>query len=540
MGLLSEVADFGKDVIDDREKWADRFQKVGHFIERNAKGERLERVAKFGRALGDFSGKFTDFFESSLGRRMVKSARSPILAAGQHVITGMKLTTGIGDPENGRRFGEGANQLSTAGRTLSDAYPGDGWHSGASSAYLSQNSEQVTRTQALIHADQVVAAVLSREAEQIAMTREHLDSEADWLGDMSLVTMATGLIPYVGRAAQITAEIAMVTKAVGESTDQFMMMRDKADENAAEVRDALGQYEAVAGDATSSGEAPGFDPDAADGSDQTSDEHLESDPENNPDNNEDARRGGPAAVPYGAGGVAGPSGGAGGGAPASSPAAGPMAAPTTVASSPGLGTPNAASAAQQPGATAAGDAAGMLGSVMGAMLGPLGGIVGGVVQAAGQAVQAATQAGAQAAQLAGQAAVAGAQQPDNVELAEDSDRDGGTDDEESDKDGDNGDVEGKETEAQPREREGTGGAGAGADGRNARADTGSGTDSAGEDDKKTPMTLPPDLQAASALDTGAGPAPVPVGTDFEHSQLRMPAAATLDPGVPGSAAARGT
>jgi hypothetical protein len=96
MGLLSDVADFGKDAIDDREKWADRFRKVGHFIERNAKGDRLERVAKFGRALGDFSSKFTDFFESNLGKRMVKAARSPILAAGQHVITGMKLTTGVG------------------------------------------------------------------------------------------------------------------------------------------------------------------------------------------------------------------------------------------------------------------------------------------------------------------------------------------------------------------------------------------------------------------------------------------------------------
>lgn len=212
MGVLSDVADFGKDVIDDRDKWADRFKKVGHFIERNAKGDRLERVAKFGRALGDFSGKFTDFFESNLGKRMVKAARSPILAAGQHVITGMKLTTGVGDPENGRRFGEGADHMSAAGRTLDSAYPTSDWDSAASDAYLSQNNGQVTRAEALVHADQVVAAVLSREAEQIATTREVLDSEADWLGDMSLVTMATGLIPYVGRAAQTAAEIAMVTK----------------------------------------------------------------------------------------------------------------------------------------------------------------------------------------------------------------------------------------------------------------------------------------------------------------------------------------
>lgn len=444
MGLLGDVADFGKDVIDDRDKWASRFEKVGHFIERNAKGERLERVARFGRAVGNFSGKFTDFFESNLGKRMVKAARSPILAAGQHVITGMRLTTGVGDPDNGQRFGEGANRLSTAGRTLDSAYPSDDWDSEASSAYLSQNSEQVIRAQALIHADQVVAAVLSREAEQIATTREFLDSESDWLGDMSLVTMATGLIPYVGRAAQIAAEIAMVTKAVGTSTDQFMMMRDKADENATEVRGALDQYEAVAGDATGNGDAPGSDLTGTERSDEPSGEDAD------PDKGEEAPGGHPVAAPYGGGG-----GGSGtaGGAPASSPAAGPTGAPQ-LPSSPGLTTPNAANAGQQPGATAAGDAAGMLGSVMGAMLGPLGGIVGGVVQAAGQAVQAATQAGAQAAQLAGQAA-AGAQPQGDVELAGDSGRADDSDDagdedgdKDSDKEGDNNDREGKDADAE--------------------------------------------------------------------------------------------
>ncbi|AKS31693.1 EspA/EspE family type VII secretion system effector [Mycolicibacterium goodii] len=538
MGLLSDVADFGKDVIDDHEKWADRFKKVGHFIERNAKGDRLERVAKFGRALGDFSGKFTDFFQSSLGRRMVKAARSPILAAGQHVIAGMKLTTGIGDPENGRRFGDGADRLGTVGRTLNSAYPTDAWDSGASNTYLARNHDQVTRAQALMHADQVVAAVLSREAEQIATTREFLDSESDWLGDMSLVTMATGLIPYVGRAAQMAAEIAMVTKAVGESTDQFMMMRDKADENAAEVRDALGQYEAVAGEATAEGDTPAFDPAAAEVSDEAATEKEEASREQGEQ---------PVAVPVGGagGGAAAPSGGGGG---AVATPAGRTGAPA-IPSSPGLGSPDGAVSAPQPAAAAAGDAAGMLGSVMGAMLGPLGGIVGGVVQAAGQAVQAATQAGAQAAQLAGQAAAA-AQPQEAVELAGDTERvgadgdedelDGDEDgDEDGDKAGDNRDGEGKDDDAEQRDREGTGPAGAGGDDRNAHPDGGSGTDSAGEDDNKPAMTLPPDLEAASARDTGVGPAPVRAAADFQHSQLRTPGAANLEPGVPGSAAARG-
>jgi hypothetical protein len=376
----------------------------------------------------------------------------------------------------------------------------------------------VTRTEALMRADQVVAAVLSREAGQIANTRERLDSESDWLGDMSLVTMATGLIPYVGKAAQVAAEVAMVAKAVGESTDQFMSMRDQADENAAEVRDALEQYEAIAGaagDVEADADAEEFEPTST--GEPVSDEHARGSADR------------PVAPPSGGGGVA--AGAEGGGVPAGGAAPGPGAAPSSPVPSPvsaPLSPPSGPTAAPQP--AAAGDIAGVLGSVMGAMLGPLGGIVGGVVQAAGQAVQAATQAGAQAAQLAGQAP--GTAEPEAVDEIEKSGRD--VEDRETDDD------EGKDDDAEQREQDGAGAPPAGDDDPNRRPEAGADTDSAGEDDKKAAMTLPPDLAAASALGTGTGPAPVHIGADFEHSQLRMPAAATLDAGVPGSAAASGT
>ncbi|HTM83524.1 MAG TPA: hypothetical protein VL179_01260, partial [Mycobacterium sp.] len=83
MGLLGEIAELGKDVIEDRDKWADRLKTVGEFIERNAKTNKLEQIANAGRKLVDFSKKTTDFFASQLGRRLVKSAKSPILNAGQ-------------------------------------------------------------------------------------------------------------------------------------------------------------------------------------------------------------------------------------------------------------------------------------------------------------------------------------------------------------------------------------------------------------------------------------------------------------------------
>ncbi|MHC9292552.1 EspA/EspE family type VII secretion system effector [Mycobacterium sp. LTG2003] len=508
MGLLSDVADFGKDVVDDREKWADRFKKVGDFIERNAKGDKLERVATAGRKLADFSRKFTDFFESRLGKRLVKAAKSPILAAGQHVIDGMKLTTGLGDPENGGRFGQGAERLGDAGQKLTAAFPSADWDSSGSDTYTGRNNEQVSRTQTMIGADQLVAAVLSREAQQIAITRDNLDSQSDWLGDMSLITMATGCIPYVGKAAQIAAEVAMVSKAVGESTNQLMSMQDNASANAAEVRSAVSQYEAIADAAKPTGGDGEFEP--------TEDETR---PEADTEVEAAEWSGVPrAGSPTGGGG--GTSAGGGGG-----PA--PQQASMRATPSMPAGMPAGAGAVPAPGATG-GDVAGLFGAVLGSVMGPLGGLLGGVMQAAGQAAQVATQAATQAAQVASQAA---GQAQDPAALAE-------TDDKRDKKS--EGDREGKEEtsdgEDQRREPVRTD-----AEAEAEKPDeAGQGGNTAGESEEGAAKTLPPDLAEASAESTGAGPAPVHIGADFEQSQLRMPAAATLERGIPGSASAINT
>ena len=481
MGLLSDVADVGKDVIDDRRTWADRFKTVGDFIERNAKGDRLERVAKVGRKLGDFSAKFSDFFESSLGKRLIKAAKSPILAAGQHVIGGMKLTTGMGDPEAGARFGQGAEQVGAAGETLNTAFPTGDWDSVGSTAYAGRNDEQVGRAQAMLGADRLVAAVLSREAHQIAVTRDNLDDQSDWLGDMSLITMATGCIPYVGKAAQITAEIAMVSKAVGESTQQLMSMQDNASANAAEVREAVSAYESVTGTANP---ADGdFDPTAAETTDtETADAET---PGGEPEAAAQAEPGAPQP------------------GPSTQP---PLATPATPGMTSPAGMPGGAMAAPQ---SAGVDVAGVIGSVMGAVMGPLGGLLGGVMQAAGQA--------AQAGQAAGRAPDPALAETDAVEKA----ASGGND-------------EGKDDKAEDGKRD------RGADTPDAEvaveADDGAGTDDdpAGDGDEAAAMTLPPDLGAASAGGTGAG---LHNGADFDRGQLHIPAAVRVERGIPGSASA---
>ncbi|GAA1191228.1 EspA/EspE family type VII secretion system effector [Mycolicibacterium alvei] len=476
MGLLGEIADFGKGVIESNLKWTERAAKAGS--------------------------------------RLIRAARSPILVAGQQTIASMKSSTGVGDPENGQRFDAGADTMGEVGQVLVSAFPDDSWDSNGASAYAGRNSEQVGRVQTMLGLDTMVAEVLSTEAGQIAATRDNLDGHSDWLGAMSLLTTSAGIVPGFGTAAQMTAEFAMVAKAVGDSNNDLRTLCGHIDENAAVLQNAAAQYQSLAGGATLTGAE--FEPPAGDPEVSAPGDSGATDP----------------GVPTGGGDV--PSGG-GGSVPSTGGGGG-----TRPGSASGPGMPTDSSGMGAPPSDAAANAAGALGGILGSLVSPLSGILGGISQAVGQAVQAATQAGTQAAQMAGSTAgLADAAEIDKasgvtgLDVADeggqdDANRDGrDEDDEKNVEDREKGD--GEEQVGEPEEGEvgdvpDTDSAGGPADPLGVGADD------------EAAKTLPPDLEATAAGSVAAGPAPVHVGADFEQGQLRVAAAATLDRGVPGSAA----
>lgn len=517
MGLLGDIADFGKGVIGNNLKWTERASRVGEFIVRNTAGSELEQVSTFGGQVTDLSHKTANFFASQIGGRLIRAARSPVLAAGQQTIESMKHSTGAGDPENGHRFGEGADKMDAVGQVLVSAFPDDRWDSSGASAYAGRNTEQVGRVQTMLGLDTMVAGVLSTEAGQIAATRDSLDGHSDWLGAMSLLTTSAGIVPGFGTAAQMTAEFAMVAKAVGDSDNDLRTLRGHIDENAAALQSAAAQYENLAGTATpwdADLEPPADDsqvpagpgePDASDPAVLTGSDDVLSDSE--------VPLGGGGDVPSGSG-VAAPSTGGGTGMPS-----GPS--PSMPTATPGAGAPPSDAAAS---------AAGALGGILGSLVSPLSGILAGIAQAA----QAATQAGSQAAQMASQAAgQSGAPAADADELDDrDEELDRRDEDDEKgehSKDRDKDDEDGEDQVGEPEE--GEAGGVAATDSAGVPADP----PGAGADDEAA-KTLPPDLEATGAGGAAAGQAPVHVGADFEQGQLHVAAAATLDRGVPGSAA----
>lgn len=512
MGLLGDIADFGKGVIENNLKWTERAAEVGEFIVRNTVGAELEQAGRFGGQIVDLSQKAASFFASQIGQRLIRAARSPVLAAGQQTIESMKHSTGVGEPETGQRFGDGADKLDAAGQVLAAAFPDDSWNSGGASAYAGRNTEQVGRVQTMLGLDNTVAGVLSAEADQIAATRDSLDGHSDWLGAMSLLTTTTGIIPGFGTAAQMSAEVAMVAKAVSDSSRDLKTLGGHIDQNAAVIRTAAAQYETLAGGAAPVGAE--FAPPVGDPQALT----RATDPEADPESVAPASTGG-GGSPSGGGG---PSGGSPG-APAGS--SGPVSAPATPSTTPAAAAP--------PSSPAASEAAGALGGLLGSLVSPLGGILGGVLQAAGQAATQAAQMGSQAAGQLGSPTTGAAQLDKASDIADAAtdghdreDRDGRDKDDEDDKD-DKTDGEG--TDGEPEQGRPDGSAGAHAAGGPADP-LGAGAD------EETAKTLPPDLEAVAAGRGLAGQAPVHVGADFEQGQLHMAAAATLDRGVPGSAA----
>lgn len=426
------------------------------------------------------------------------TADSPVLVVGQRVIQKIRLTTGVGEPEDGRRFGDGAQRFRSAARALNSAYSDDSWDGAASVAYTGQTTTLVGRTQAMFDADARMASVLSREAEQIAATREGLDRQSEWLGDMTLTTAAAGRFTHAGLAAQTSAEMAMVTKAVGESADQLMALHSDVGVNAAAVRDAVNLYAGIAGEAVPDDEDRGSDQQEKSEKSEKSAKDTSADSEQHP-----------VSAP-----VAEPTVGAQPGA--SSPSAAMSGNQPAVPSPPaGSSAPTAA-----PGASPGSDIAGVVAGVIGAILGPLVGVFGGIAQAGGQAAQIATQA-AQGGGQTGQPA--DRIDDDGIAQAAESDDRGARD-------------TGKDEQADDEDRELTRDSSDGDPVVDAPRDAGANDDSAGEGGRGPAMTLPPDLEVASAAMIGRPSAPQFVSTDLEQGQLRPPVTATLERGIPGSAA----
>jgi ESX secretion-associated protein EspA/E len=212
-------------------------------------GERLTKSDRgpFGGRAGEVAGKLLD------------AAGSDLLDFGQLVITGLKSTTGDGDPDSGEIFGQAQTTFDGVNETLKSAVP-VGWDGSGSYAYADQNTRQQLRSEAMADADHEVHKVLYREAAQITLRRGYLDDQSNFLANTSHVTFPLQFIPRYGEAMKLAVEIAALQAALGESFYQINRLQSDVAQNAAELQQAVGRYSGVAGSAELPGAAVTFDP----------------------------------------------------------------------------------------------------------------------------------------------------------------------------------------------------------------------------------------------------------------------------------------
>ncbi|MDT5327011.1 MAG: hypothetical protein QOF25_4163 [Mycobacterium sp.] len=245
MGLLGKLESFGKavwdtgnEVVGDVASLVEGAGAIGDFIERVGKVTDLDDVIAVG-------GRFAGRAEKAGLNKFLRAANAPILDSGQLVIAGMKLTTGLGEPEDGERFGRGGARLHDADATLRSAEPTANWSGAGANSYSVQNVEQLARTRAMAAADHQVHGVLATEAFQVRLHRDRLDDWYNWLADVGLVTFALGLLPDVGQGLRAVADVQAVLVAVGRSSSELYQLSSEVGANAAALQQLVGRYENV-------------------------------------------------------------------------------------------------------------------------------------------------------------------------------------------------------------------------------------------------------------------------------------------------------
>ena len=112
----------------------------------------------------------------------------------------------------------------------------------------------------LADADSQIASIVSREAAELVETRRMLNGLHNWLAEYGEYTQTLGVIPEVGKAIQMQAEMLAVGMALKDASAKMWEMHNNANTNAAAVREALAMYQQVSTAATQQDSIGDFDP----------------------------------------------------------------------------------------------------------------------------------------------------------------------------------------------------------------------------------------------------------------------------------------
>lgn len=187
----------------------------------------------------------TDGAKALQNARLAKAAATPIIRYGLLTMMGMSNATGIGEPETGDRFAQGAEGFKAVSDALGSTKPPASWQGNASDAYADQNQEQEQRADTMAEIDQTVKEVLDNEAHQVDVARKMLDRCQTVLSLSIPAAIAAKLLPG-GAAISIGIQSAAVGGTMPFALERFRGLAQNAARNATEIRRAGASYDDIA------------------------------------------------------------------------------------------------------------------------------------------------------------------------------------------------------------------------------------------------------------------------------------------------------
>lgn len=180
-----------------------------------------------------------------------EAVATPVIEGGLMVLTGISKTMGVGSPDGGGAFSDGAKLFQSNGKSLESAYPTESWSGAGSDAYMSQNSHQIQRASTMLEADNSIVRILTTQAGQV----DHARTQVDWAskGLAAVIPVAMALEATVfGAPESIALQVAAVATASAVAGAASGNLLSYAQDNAAQIREATAKYR-QAGAVSSSG-----------------------------------------------------------------------------------------------------------------------------------------------------------------------------------------------------------------------------------------------------------------------------------------------
>jgi hypothetical protein len=170
-------------------------------------------------------------------------ASSPILAAAQITIQGMKATTGSGEPEAGAAFEKSAEQYEEAGNQLIAAdVKTKTWDGTAAASYEATNDKHRHLTFEVAEAEKEMQGLLRDLAAQITETRTNLQDAVDFLANYDTATLWMNAIPG-GGAVKAAADLGVASTQLGLANASMAKLVAESVLTAHRVRTPLERYE---------------------------------------------------------------------------------------------------------------------------------------------------------------------------------------------------------------------------------------------------------------------------------------------------------